>query len=122
MSLPNRSLHKLPLPPYGRELAEARRRGKYPNVFIHAGVRAWDRAKMRMAPEVLCCDGEFRQYDWTVCKGLSVTLVVWGEDPDWVDSFAQLLVRSGAQLVCALNAHEGDGGQVESCFYRPRPR
>lgn len=115
---------RLPLPAYGRELAEARRHGQKPNVFIHAGARAWERAKLRTPPEVLCCppDADYRQYDWSMCRGLSVTLVAWGMEAQAIDDFAQHLVRSGAELVCALNAFEGESGEVQSMFYRARPR
>jgi hypothetical protein len=115
---------RLPLPPYGRELTDARRRGQKPNVHIHAGDRAWDRAKMRKPPEVLVCpsDADYRQYDWTACRGLSVTLIVWGRDAEAVEAFAEHLIRSGAELVCTLNAFEGEDGEIQSMFYRARPR
>ena len=114
---------RLIMPPYGRELAAARTRGELPNVFIHAGDYAWDRAKLRSPPDVLCLppDGDFRDYDWTPVKKLALTLIVWGRPNSWIDEFATHLVRAGAELVCALNAHQGDNKKVESMFYRMRP-
>jgi hypothetical protein len=112
------------IPPYGRELTAARRRRESPSVFIHAGERAWDRAKLRAPPEVLCLppDADFRAYDWSILKNLGVTLVVWDREATWVDDFAQHLVRSGAELVCALNSYRGEGEKIESVFYRMRPK
>jgi hypothetical protein len=77
---------------------------------------------MRTPPEVLCLppDAEFRDYDWSILTNLGVTLVVWDRDPAWIDHFAQHLVRAGVELVCALNAHRGEGERVESMFYRLR--
>jgi hypothetical protein len=105
-----------PLPPFGRELAEARRRGEFVNVFVHAGDHAWDRARRRAPPEVLCLppDESADTYDWTVVKGLQITLIVWNRDEAFVDSFARALVIAGATLVAALT------NQGSSSFYRPR--
>jgi hypothetical protein len=105
-----------PLPPFGRELSEARFRGEFPNVFIHAGDHAWNRAQKRAPPEVLCLppDASADDYDWTIVKGLAVTLVVWDRDDEFVDTFARLLVIAGAKMVAALT---NEGG---STFYRPR--
>ncbi len=120
MSVPDRTL--LPLPPYGRELCEARRRGLAPNVFIHAGDRAWARARVRRPPEILCLppEAEPENYDWRLCHRLQLTLVVHGRDAAFIDRFARLLVSSGAALVAALSASDDAG--VESVFYRPEPR
>jgi hypothetical protein len=102
-----------PLPAFGRELQEARRRGEFPNVFVHAGDHAWDRAHRRAPPEVLCLppDESAESYDWTVVKGLAVTLVVWDREEAFTDAFARLLVISGATLVVVVP----DGNT-----YRPR--
>jgi hypothetical protein len=89
-------------------------------VFIHAGDRAWDRAKGRRPPDVLCLpDDFFALYDWRCVKGLAITLVVWGRDYKFIDHFARHLVLAGASMVCALNGNDG-----RSVLYRPsvKPR
>lgn len=111
------------LPPFARELVTARRRGQRVNLFIHAGDRAWDRARSRRPPDVLCLPpGEdFRTFDWSIVRGLSLVLVWWNGSPAEVDAFARHLVLSGAELVAALGAtHDGKHvGAVRSTFYRP---
>ena len=104
-----------PLPPFGRELYEARKRNESPNVWVFAGEHSWKRAQGRRPPEVLCLppDEPADAYDWSVCRGLAITLIVWGRDETFMDSLARLLVISGATLVAALSP-EG------STFYRPR--
>jgi len=110
---------RLLMPPYGRELAAARRRGESPNVFLHGGDRSWDRAKLRAPPEVLCLppDANHYDYDWSLVQGLALTLIVWNREPSLVDSFARQLVIAGASLVAALS---GDERGTFSTFYRPR--
>jgi hypothetical protein len=114
-----RRLKHLPLPPFGRELAAARRHGDTPNVHVHAGTRAWERARMRAPPGVLCLppEAEYRHYDWAVCRGLALTLIVWDRPREFVDGFARQLVLDGAALVAAL----GSDREGATCtFYRPR--
>ena len=115
------------IPPYGHELLRARRQGVSLNVFVHAGDRSWDRARMRAPPHVLCLppDESFRAYDWSAVKGLELTLVVWNRPPEQVDSFARHLVSCGAKLVASLGASVDDQGKVAiACplFYRPAHR
>jgi len=95
--------HRRPLPPYGRELAEARRRGEAVNLFVHAGVGAWERAKARGAPHVLCLPpgSDFNSFDWTVVRGLSLMLIAWDLDEADVEAFGRHLVTCGAELVMA---------------------
>jgi hypothetical protein len=105
-----------PLPPFGRELYEARKRNEVPNVFVYAGDRSWALAQKRSPPAVLCVPPDVVDpsvYDWTICKGLALTLVVWNRPEDFVDGFARQLVIAGATLVAALTP----GG---STYYRPR--
>jgi hypothetical protein len=113
----------LALPPYARELLTARKRGLHPNVFVHAGDRAWERARFRLPPNVLCLppDALFADYDWQCIRGLYPTLIVWNRPPDFVDGFARHLVQSGARMVAALGAlHNGE--RVIDCspvYYKP---
>ena len=113
-------------PPFSRELLRARKSGATPNLFIHAGEHAWERARSRPAGSVLLLPpgDDFRGYDWRCVRALPLTLVWWNGSPDLVDSFARHLVHSGADLVAALDA-EHDGSRVVRCepvFYRLAPR
>jgi hypothetical protein len=119
--------HRLPLPPFGRELAIAVRRRQQVNLFVHAGHRAWERARYRKPPNVLCLPpgDDFQNYDWSCVRGVDLALVVWNWPQEQVDLFARHLVAvGGASLVAALSA-EHDGNRVFRVrheLYKPKLR
>ena len=106
-----------PLPPFGTDLRDARRRGVRPNVFVHAGRGAWERAKERATPDVLCVPpgAEAAAFDWSIVRGLSLMLIAWEMTEQDVRAIGEELIRAGAVLVMAP-CMGADGQQVTLRF------
>jgi len=111
------------LPPFGKVLAAARRRGEAVNLAIYAGNRCWRMAQAREHSVALPDPESGRRTDWRQLVGglPGVLLVARGWDAAEVDELARSLVLAGARLVTALTVLEGEPTRVARAFYRRGP-
>lgn len=90
------------LPPYAKRLREAQGRGEPVNVFIYAGARAHELARLKAYALAVPTDCDWRELDWSLLGGLGVTLVARAWTIEATADLARHLVLEGADLVVAL--------------------
>ena len=110
-------------PPYGRELAEARRAGRPCNPWILCGPNAWTLAARRGPGRLVLPHGEDpARFDWRCVCGL-VPVVKWpGASIPECDELGALLVRSGARAVLMLDDLHTDAETGRYRVVRPLRR
>ena len=99
------------LPPYGRELRNARHVDDYVNPWVFAGSRAWQFAARRGPGRLVLPEGANPvDFDWTVLAGLDVVVRWPGASLRQIDALGAALVRAGASSVLVLDdlRYEGD--------------
>ncbi len=111
----------LPLPPFGREVAQQRSHGTV-NLFVFAGTGSWQRARRRPAGHRAAVPpGEsWSHFDWSFVRGLGITLIVHGFSESDLCEFGAHLVRRGASTVAGLLVTDDQRlPSVSSYFFRP---
>lgn len=96
-----------PLPPYGQQLVEAKRRREHVNCYICAGPNAWNRHRIRVDRVVLPPDAEPDDFDWSIFSGLEPTVIGDDADPTRLSRLTWLLLSAGARLVCVIFEEDG---------------
>ncbi len=106
------------LPPFGKAVAEKLRRGAWTNIFVFAGAGGWDRAKGRdySGGDVLLLPSgdDPARYKWPV-SGQALMLVWLDGTKAEIFNFGEVLIKSGAKLVCAPTTHDDEG----AIFFKP---
>ncbi len=112
-------------PPYGRELAAARREGRHVNPWILCGRDAWEIAARRGPGRLVLPHGDDpNSFDWRVVAGL-VPVVRWpGASVPECDELGAALVRAGAAAALVLDDLRVEEGRfrVARAFRRYVPR
>ena len=101
---PRRKLHseKKPWPPFGAKISALIKRGEKPNVFIIAGSNAWRLHEIRSERIVLPPGEDPSDFDWTLLKGLSPTVIGDDAPRSTLRKLAWCLLRAGCPLVCVI--------------------
>ena len=94
-------------PAYSREVTAARRAGETPNIHVHVGTHAWERAKAwgvgHRIVVPLDLDRCPTDFDFGCLYGLSVVLNATDSDLIVARQVAVAIVEQGAQLVALLH-------------------
>lgn len=113
------------VPPFGRTVIEARKRGASVNLFLYCGSRCWEKARLREHGIAVPTPTDAQKADWRPLVGglPGVMLVAQDWDATAVDVFARQLVHDGAKLVTAVRVEsDGEVRRVAHAFYRAKER
>lgn len=111
------------LPPFGKQLLNARKAGRYINPWIFAGRGAWEFAAQRGPGRLVLPAGEDPAgFNWSCTTGLDVVVRWPGASLAEVEVLGALLVRSGACTALILEDLRLDpAGACHECL-RPHRR
>ena len=94
-------------PAFAREVWATRTAGGSPNVHVHVGATAWDRAKRRGVGDRIVVPLDLERspgdYDFKVLDGLTVTVNAIDADLVLARQVAVAVVEQGAKLVVLLH-------------------
>jgi hypothetical protein len=104
------------LPPYGQAVIDAVRSGRPLNTYICVGPKAWERHKLRLDRVVVPPESSPADFDWSIFKGQSPTVIADDADPDRVRELLRLLLKAKVSMVGCVFLEDG----ITHCrFYRP---